>query len=79
MVGTTVIFVDSYGRHRPALVTTCGDKNRPDTWVNLVIVSDDEAKTDQYGRQIERFTSVVHRSAQSAPGMYWQRPDEPQE
>ena len=52
--------------------------------VNLVFVSGDEAKDDQYGRQIERDTfigcladaierdtSVVHRMNQSAHGNYW--------
>lgn len=39
--------------------------------INLVYVSDDGTKTDPYGRQIERSTSVVHKSNQSAHGMYW--------
>ena len=33
-------------------------------------------KADPYGRQIERETSVVHKSDQVAPGMYWCWPDE---
>jgi hypothetical protein len=39
--------------------------------VNLVIISTDETKKDQYGRQIERHTSVVHRINQFTHGMYW--------
>jgi len=43
---------------------------------NLVCVSGDVAKTDPYGRQIERATSVVHRSKQAAHGNFWHWPDE---
>lgn len=77
-VGDAVIFVDPYGKEHIALVTTSwggttvhpGDDG-PKPSVNLVFVSEDETKTDQYGRQIERNTSVVHQSNQSAHGMYW--------
>jgi hypothetical protein len=44
--------------------------------INLVCVSSDEAKQDQYGRQIERETSVVHIRNNSAGGFCWQWPDE---
>lgn len=36
--------------------------------VNVVFVVSDEAKTDSYGRQIDRATSVPHESLQSAHG-----------
>jgi hypothetical protein len=40
--------------------------------INAVYVTDDESKTDPYGRQIERkMTSVPHRSTQTAHGYYW--------
>jgi hypothetical protein len=40
--------------------------------LNLVYVSDDPNKTDQYGRQIERgATSVVHQRNQAAHGRFW--------
>lgn len=45
--------------------------------LNLVIVTGDEKKTDEYGRQIERFTSVCHRT--SMPGCHgnlYEFPDE---
>ncbi len=75
-IGDTVQFFDPYGKPHTALVTTIftsghpGDDG-PKPSVNLVFVSDDETKTDQYGRQIERNTSVVHKSNQYAHGMYW--------
>lgn len=34
--------------------------NRDPGCINVVIVSKDEGKTDPYGRQIERHTSVMH-------------------
>lgn len=75
-VGQCVDFVDPYGKSHEALVTTVftsghvGDDG-PRPSINVVFVSDDETKTDQYGRQVERFTSVVHQSNQAAHGMYW--------
>lgn len=39
--------------------------------VNVVYATGDDAKTDPYGRQIERATSVVHKTLQAAHGMYW--------
>lgn len=43
---------------------------------NLVYIAGDKAKTDPYGRQLERMTSVVHKSKQPAHGMYWCWSDE---
>ena len=40
--------------------------------LNVVYVDTDESKTDPYGRQITRSTSVVHHSNQAAHGMYWE-------
>jgi hypothetical protein len=48
-----------------------GKADMPTPSINLVYVTGDEAKTDPYGRQIERATSVVHKSGQSAHGRYW--------
>ncbi len=39
--------------------------------INLVFVEKDENKTDSYGRQIARNTSVQHQSMTQAHGMYW--------
>lgn len=57
-VGDTVIFVDPVRRERAAVVTAVWG---PDC-INVVFVSNDESKTDSYGRQIERETSVNRHS-----------------
>jgi hypothetical protein len=78
-IGDVVEFIDPVGASHKALVTTVftsghpGDDG-PSPSVNLVFVSDDESKSDQYGRQIERNTSVVHESNQYAHGMFWREP-----
>lgn len=68
--GDAVIYVDPLGNDRPAVLTAVWGSG-PTPAVNLVFVSDDQAKKDTYGRQIERATSVVHQSGQAAPGNYW--------
>lgn len=78
-IGEAVVFVDPIGRSHDAIVThtfsqTTNPEERPS--VNLVYVTEDETAVDQYGRQIERKTSVVHRSNQYANGMYWRFDDE---
>ena len=73
--GQEVIYCDHVSVEHDALVTACWgeteweDGNAP--CINIVYVSKDETKTDTYGRQIERDTSVPHRSGQSAPGNWW--------
>jgi hypothetical protein len=39
--------------------------------INLVYVVGEEDKTDSYGRQIDRATSVPHKSSQTAHGYYY--------
>lgn len=72
-IGDTVLYVDSVGGYRNAIVTNTfggyGPEGQPS--VNLVTTHKDESNSDPYGRQIERFTSVVHLSNQQAPGSYW--------
>ena len=70
-VGQPVIFVDAVGKTHNAIVTADWSYGGTPASVNLVFVSDDEALTDPYGRQIVRKTSVVHQGQQAAPGMYW--------
>lgn len=71
-IGDHVIYVDSLSKRRPALVTSVhSGMNGLADGVNVVIVNDDEAQTDTYGRKIERFTSVPHQSGQPAAGYYW--------
>jgi hypothetical protein len=53
-VGSTVIYTDGYRCDHQALVTAVWG---PDC-INVVYVTGDESKTDTYGRQIERQTSV---------------------
>ena len=40
--------------------------------VNVVFVTPDDSKTDSYGRQIDRATSVPHRGSQPASGYYYE-------
>lgn len=76
-VGACVAYVDKFGVRRPALVTIWwmdvvaykSPTNEPGC--NVVFVTDDAKKEDSYGSQIERATSVVHKSMQPAPGNYW--------
>lgn len=66
-IGKAVVFTDSLGQDHLALVTTTfGEKG-----CNLVYVSEDATRTDTYGRQLERATSVLHQSIQPAAGMFW--------
>ncbi len=62
-VGDAVVFIDEKRQQHCALVTEVhGDPgSRPS--VNLLWVSDDPNERDQYGRQINRDSSVVHRDA----------------
>jgi hypothetical protein len=72
-VGEFVIYVDPVGKERPALITAVwggpNDLNPPA--LNVVFVNDDENQKDNYGRKIERMSSVVHRTNQHAHGQYW--------
>ncbi|MGO9378909.1 MAG: hypothetical protein ACLPN1_18790 [Dissulfurispiraceae bacterium] len=58
VLGSVVIYHDPSGTAHDALVTTVHNARM----VNLVIVSKDDSKTDGYGRELERATSVPHRS-----------------
>jgi plastocyanin len=73
-VGDAVVFVDPVARPHNALVTAVWGP----TCINVVIVSNDDKKTDCYGRQIERHTSCLHRSQTPAHGNYWMLPGDTQ-
>ena len=84
-VGAHVIYFDSYGVPHDALVTIwwMGPVEVPsyraengEPGCNVVCVDKDELKSDSYGRQIYRATSVVHQSKQNAHGFKWCWPDE---
>ncbi len=82
-VGQHAVYVDEDRKHHQALITAVwgepkrseeGDDNHPwESWpcINLLWVSDEESQQDQYGRQIERRTSVPHAYDSSAPGFCW--------
>lgn len=74
VVGDHVIFHDSTGVAHDAVLTCVWDDkdlvNQP--MVNLVYVSSDATKRDDYGRQIERATSCYHGgTAGACYGYYW--------
>lgn len=73
--GDTVIYCDTKGVDHHALITVAWGAT-PTGCVNLLWVSGDESKTDQYGRQIERQSSCVHKTSQGAHGNYWRWPEE---
>jgi len=66
-----VSYYDEHGKAHDALVTEVHGPADQSPSVNLLYVADDERKTDQYGQQIERQSSVVHGDDQSAHGNYW--------
>ncbi len=76
-VGQSILYVDEKRQWHDALTTAVwgepyeGPDGRYVPCVNVLYVDDDERKTDQYGRQIERRTSVPHHSSQTAPGFCW--------
>lgn len=75
-VGSEVVYIDAQRVKHSALVTHVWGQGHADggskhPGCNLVYVSSDAAKTDPYGRQIERATSVVHKSAQPAGAFCW--------
>lgn len=71
-MGEPVVYVDPVGVQHPALITNPWGP----TYVNLVYVSKDRARTDSYGQQIERQSSCVHASVQPVHGNYWRFVDE---
>jgi len=70
-IGDAVEYVDEYGHPHMALVTQNWGQGTQRPSINLLWISGDSSKTDQYGRQVERNTSVVHEDNQSAHGRYW--------
>jgi len=80
-VGDHIIFTDTHRRQHSALVTEVWDsgaEQRMDSLpaLNLLYVVEDETRKDQYGRQIERESSVVHREMNSAGANCYRLSDE---
>ena len=80
--GETVIYHDAFGKPHVALVNEVwslashAQEEEELPTVNLVYISTDKTKQDAWGRQIERDSSVVHKSNTSAHGNYWRFEDE---
>lgn len=72
--GDQVVYVDERGKEHNALVTAVWGNDPTTSSVNLVFVVADDSKTDQYGRQIQRETSVVPEINQAAHGRMWKMP-----
>lgn len=70
-IGSPVIYIDTFGRERPALVTNMFGPLEGNPSINVAFVNLDEDQTDSYGRKIERAASVVHHSSQHAHGNKW--------
>lgn len=76
-IGDGVTFIDPLRNERAALVThvwgpeTYPDANGQFPALNLVFVSGNPAKQDQFGTQIEHVTSVCHQSLNSAGCNAW--------
>ena len=70
-VEDVVVYVDTLRKKHNALVTAIHGDPEDNPSINLLIVSDDKNKGDEYGRQIERQSSVVHNSNQTAGANCW--------
>lgn len=70
-VGDVVIYTDEVGVEHNALVTIYFGGERPDGALNCTFLSSDAAKSDPYGRQIERASSVSRQSEHTAHGRHW--------
>jgi hypothetical protein len=81
-IGSSIVFVDAKAQRHNALVTIVWNQvesyrsDAGEPGCNLVFISGDADRNDSCGRQMERQTSVVHKSKQPAHGMYWCWPDE---
>jgi hypothetical protein len=89
VIGQHVKYVDEYGKPHDAVITHWWDgqgtgmpieaylSQYGDPGCNLAYVTSDSMKRDNYGQQIERRTSIVHKT-KMAPlnANYWCWPDE---
>jgi len=81
-VGQHIVYTDELKEPHDALITAVHGtlmldyNNEPESipCINLLIVSHDVSKHDTYGRQIERYSSVVHVSLNSAEANCWNWP-----
>lgn len=66
-VGENITYVDSVGVEHEALITAVWNPN----CINVVYVSKDENRTDTFGRQIMRETSVTVEGTFAAHGRFF--------
>ncbi len=66
-LGQHVIYTDERSQDHDALTTAVWSE----TCINCLFVSSDETKKDDYGRQIERPSSVTKGGPTTAHGRYW--------
>lgn len=69
-VGDVVTYVDEVGVSHSAIVLI-NHGGLATSAINVAFVSSDETKTDSYGRQIERASSVSRKSEYTAHGRYY--------
>jgi len=79
-IGQPVYYVDEFNKAHHAIVIqvwhnqlhyTGGDIDHDKPGVNLVRINPKTDMDDQYGRQLLRETSIVHKKYQPANGRYW--------
>ena len=83
-VGDTVIYHDEHGKPHNALLTCVHGWETEGIpvidqmpCVNLLYVSSDEKRQDDYGRQVERDSSCVHKTMNGGVhGGYWRNAHE---
>jgi hypothetical protein len=81
LIGQHVKVTDEVGVEHDGLVTAnwgndvIKEGSTPPT-INVLYVTNDPAKRDPYGNQIERLSSCSHRSQTTAPGRFWDWPKE---
>jgi len=79
--GMCVKVADEHGVIHDGLVTNCWgnsevEDGKAGPTINVLFVTSDPAKRDQYGEQIERLSSCSHKLNTQAPGRFWFFPDE---
>lgn len=71
-IGDAIVFRDPKGEEHDALVQFVHNPSL----LNLVFISSDPARGDNYGRQVEHATSVGLWQMTSANGFYWRYRDQ---
>jgi hypothetical protein len=66
-IGDAIVYTDPHGVDHAAICTNAFGP----TCINVAFVSGDPSRTDTFGRQLERQTSVAHQRAWPAHGNFW--------